>query len=161
MPTWLIVLLALLGPVVFGAFWMAMTRVIATAAGWPRLAAEFRAPPDFPREEPFFAMSSGRIGLARFNGVLRVGVGPSGLYLGLMPLFGWGSPPVLIPWDRVEELGTGWGWRRLRIHCRKPVSLSLSGRVWEARRGGPGAAGDSARSEPSFPGGDLPSTRGN
>jgi hypothetical protein len=153
MPSWLQALLTFLGLlVVFPAFWLGITRLITTTAGWPRLVAEFPAPRGF-REEPYFGMTSGRIGLARFNGVLRVSSGPSGLYVSILPLFAWGAPPILVPWDRVEWRGERWGWVRLRLLSRKPVDLTLAKRVWDARQGAPDGGRGEAGSGLDF---DLP-----
>jgi len=81
----------------FAVFWMLIVWLISAVGGWRSLAAHYRS--DLPFTGRTWSFRSGLMGgMARYNGLLTVGVNPAGLYLAVMPLFRPGHPPLFIPW---------------------------------------------------------------
>ena len=94
-------LLLAIGVCGFAAFWFLIVFLISAIGGWRALAQRYRS--DMPFTGHTWHMRSGRMGgIARYSGVLTVGVNPAGLYLAVMPLFRPGHPPLLIPWPDVS-----------------------------------------------------------
>ena len=85
----------------FALFWIFVTFLISMF-GWRSLAAEYRAAAPF--RGPVRSWASGRVGLAKYNGILAVGADPAGVSLAVNPLFRAGSPPLFIPWEDVTEV---------------------------------------------------------
>jgi hypothetical protein len=107
---WLVPLILLAFLVVFPLFWMLVVGLISLLSGWQRLAERYRAtvPTVGPTVGETLHMQNGMIGWARYNGVLTLTAGPSGLFMEVFPLFRFAHPRLLIPWQefrnaRVEE----------------------------------------------------------
>ena len=87
--------------------------------------------------------AEGSVHLARYNGVLTVGVNPAGLYLAVMPLFRPGHPPLFIPWPDVTV-----GSEQRVVRCRERVQAVVrlgprdAGGARQPRRGARRIAGD-------------------
>ena len=95
-PLWLVPLF----PVFFAAVWLGVCAVTAYVSRWPALAAHFRAA---GRPEGQFVKGPVRgMGWANENGVTHLVVSAAGLYLYANPLFRFGRPPLLLPWERVS-----------------------------------------------------------
>ena len=55
------------------------------------------------------------MGWMNYNGVLQVGSTDQGLYLGVVVFFRVGHRSLLIPWDRVREIGPAFSILKRRI----------------------------------------------
>jgi hypothetical protein len=97
-PLWLVPLF----PVFFVAVWLGVCAVTAYVSRWPSLAAHFRA-----ARRPEGRLVKGPVrgmGWANENGVTHLVVSDAGLYLYVNPVFRFGRPPLLLPWERVSFL---------------------------------------------------------
>lgn len=129
----------------FAVFWMLIVWLISAAGGWRSLAAHYRS--DLPFTGRTWRFRSGLMGgMARYNGLLTVGVNPAGLYLAVMPLFRIGHPPLFIPWSDVtvgNEQRFVSSFIAFRFRQAPGTSLWLRERfgreVLEAARGAPSA----------------------
>lgn len=93
---WIVPLL----PAFFAAVWLGVCAVTAHVSRWPSLAAYFRA-----ARRPEGRLVKGPVrgmGWANENGVTHLVVSDAGLYLYVNPLFRFGRPPLLLPWERVR-----------------------------------------------------------
>lgn len=97
-PLWLVPLF----PIFFVAVWLGVCAVTAYVSRWPALAAHFRAA-GRPEGQPVEGQVRG-MGWANENGVTHLVVSAAGLYLYVNPLFRFGRPPLLLPWERVRFL---------------------------------------------------------
>lgn len=89
-----------LGAAGFVVFWILIVWLISAVGGWRALAARYRT--DLPFTGRMWRFRSGMMGgMARYNGLLTVGVNPAGLYLAVTPLFRPSHPPLFIPWPEV------------------------------------------------------------
>jgi hypothetical protein len=111
--------------VAFPLFWCFISYIIGQAGGWAGIHARFGGPPGpIPAGRSFEA---GRIGIAKYNGVLRIAHDRFGLYLSVMVLFRVGHPPLFIPWNevgpatRVKQLWT----ERVRFTVGHPVITTM------------------------------------
>lgn len=119
-------------PIGFGAIWSAVCFLLGTVGGWRALGRSYRVAEEPPGAEG----TSGRMrGVVGYNYVMHVGGTPEGLYLGVNVLFRPGHPHVVVPWDRVDELGEAfsfWGsWVKLGL---PGTSLAIPREVWERAR---------------------------
>lgn len=106
-------------------FWCLITFMIGHTSGWNRMHARFGGPPG--PVPPGRSFQAGRVGIAKYNGVLRIAHDPFGLYLSVMVFFRVGHPPLFIPWNamgsatRVKEL-----WmERVRFSVGHPVITTV------------------------------------
>lgn len=90
----------------FAAMWFGIGGLLAHLGGWARLATCFRAVA--PASGERFRFVSGSMGLrfipVSYGSCLFVSVNESGLHLSLFPLFRFQSPPLFIPWSRVQSV---------------------------------------------------------
>jgi hypothetical protein len=105
---WILFIIIPLAILAFPLFWVAVSYVISLAAGWQRLAARYTYQ---GQELPNERSASGRLGLARYRGVLRVGYDSAGLYLGVVAIFRVGHPRLFIPWRDISGIERGKEWR--------------------------------------------------
>ena len=100
------VLIAVGFPLVFAAFWLAITWTIGRLSGWHYLAERFPNRHEPPLKE--FAWRSGRMGAlgARFNRVLTLSVCPSGIRFAVFWMFAASNRPFFVPWDRIHAEDT-------------------------------------------------------
>ncbi|WP_428655867.1 hypothetical protein [Runella sp.] len=87
--------------VVFSILWSGICFLIAWVSGWRHLASLYQTT---PLKEGFYTGIYGRIGLANYNGVLRLGFSEKGMYLHVMPLFKLGHDALLIPWSELKNV---------------------------------------------------------
>lgn len=97
-------ILLILFPFFFVGMWCFVSKMISSTSGWSRLAETFpaRNPPSGKR----FFMQGGRVGSARYSGVLNIYTSQEGLYLSVMFLFRVGTPPLFIPWSAIRYVKT-------------------------------------------------------
>jgi hypothetical protein len=92
-------------PALFVAMWLVITGVLAHLSGWASLAALFRA--ESRVEGVRFWFVSGSLGRrflpVSYGNCLFVTVSPKGLYLSIFFPFRFLSPPLFVPWSRVES----------------------------------------------------------
>ena len=90
----------------FVAMWLVITGLLAHLGGWASLAALFRVE-SRPEGERFRFVSGsigGRFLPVSYGNCLFVTVSPKGLYLSILFLFRFQSPPLFVPWSRVETV---------------------------------------------------------
>ena len=97
----IIALIIVLFAITFPLIWAGVCFVISRL-GWSKLAAHFRT--EIAPEGQHFSMVSGRVAHASYGNVLTVGITPQGLYLSVMLLFRAGHPPLLIPWEAIQDV---------------------------------------------------------
>ncbi len=105
--------------VLFPLFWVLVLWLIAEF-GWAKIARRY--PLRGTYHGPVSTFESGVIGYgARYNGVLAVGWGEQGLFLHVFVLFRIHHPPLLIPWEEIEEaiFDRYWFTDRLRLRMRE------------------------------------------
>lgn len=132
--SWLLVVAIVVGfPLVFGLFFSGVTFLVSLLGGWGRLAGRYRAPPGGMAS---VQTCSGFMGVARYSGVLRVGVAPEGLHLSVMVLFRAGHPPLVIPWQDIHDVEAtsflGMQGVRFRVGTQRPVTVRLLGEPAQA-----------------------------
>lgn len=129
--TWLFVLI----PVFFVGLWAGVTLLLSFLGGWRSLARTYRG--GLTSVARGVSMGSGMMTRFLFpvsySGVLNVAVGAEGVELSVFPLFGLGSPRLLIPWNHVAECRS---YRMLGMFDRftfrpaqSDVTITLSGRA--------------------------------
>ena len=90
----------------FVLVWFGLTGLLAHFGGWASLARRYRATrrPDGRR----FRFASGSMGSrilpVSYGGCLFVTANDEGLYLSILFLFRFQSPPLLIPWSEMESV---------------------------------------------------------
>jgi len=89
--------------IVFPIFWCFVCGLLSWMGGWSRLAKLYLAPPQAVPQGRSFTWRSGKVGLTNYKGTLTIHTGPSGLHLSVMPLFRFGHPPLLIPWEELKN----------------------------------------------------------
>lgn len=87
--------------VVFPAFWSGVVWLVGQF-GWRRLARDYET--DAPITGRTFRMQTATVGGANYSSSLTISIEPDGLRMAPMALFRPGHPPVLIPWDEIENL---------------------------------------------------------
>jgi len=92
----------IIGPAFMVLLWIAVCYLIARTGGWHRLAERFRTM-DKVRGKTF-SFTSGRFGIANYNGVLFITLTERGLQLSVFPLFRPFHPRILIPWDAIRNV---------------------------------------------------------
>ena len=87
---------------VFIGFWCLVCKLISFF-GWHQLSTQFEVAPE-DMIEPQFRLHHAKLGLARYNGVIKAAASASGLSLSVVFLFRIGHPPLLIPWSCIGSL---------------------------------------------------------
>lgn len=83
------------------ALWLLVTAVISYIGGWRTLAKRFRFGSCFLGEK--WGFQSGHMRwIAGYGNCLTLGCNHEGLYLATMPLFRFGHPPLIVPWDEIR-----------------------------------------------------------
>jgi hypothetical protein len=87
--------------------WFGISALLSFIAGWPNLAARFRATQTTDGER--FRFASGSIGASmwlpvNYRSCLFITVASSGFLLSVFFLFRFLSPPLFIPWAQVESV---------------------------------------------------------
>ena len=88
-------------PLLFGAvfgfcLWNGLCVLLSFISGWGLLARKYRLRGHFDGKR--WEVQYGRVGPISIRGGLILGANSEGLYLGMIPLFRPGHPPLLIPW---------------------------------------------------------------
>lgn len=99
LPAWL-PLIFVMFPICFVALWCFVNWMLAQLGGWARLAEKYPGSPTPTGTK--FCGQSGRVGYARYNGILTIHTSPEGLHVAVMILFRIGHPPMLIPWTEIH-----------------------------------------------------------
>jgi hypothetical protein len=90
----------------FLVMWMGISGLLAVVGGWSSLATLYRA--NSPAEGERFYFRSGSLGHRSFpvsySGCLFPTINSQGLYLSIFLLFRFLSPPLFIPWSKVESI---------------------------------------------------------
>jgi hypothetical protein len=90
----------------FALLWIGVTAGLALLSGWTNLAEEFRS--EQPVDGERFRFASAAIGARLFpvgySNCLFLIVGPMGIGVSIFFLFRLLSPPLYIPWARVESV---------------------------------------------------------
>ena len=93
----------------FVALWICICQLISAAGGWRALSWHYRANSTFEGRKEW--LKSARLRhWTNYNNCLVVGSNKYGLYLGVLPIFRVGHPPLFIPW---MDISTEEGSRRL------------------------------------------------
>ncbi|MFN8348906.1 MAG: hypothetical protein U0X91_28155 [Spirosomataceae bacterium] len=104
--------------VFFPLLWLGIIYIVSHFSGWHFLAGRYQAE---PMKEGFYRGVYGRIGMANYNGVLRVAFTEKGMYLHVMPLFKIGHPPLLLPWSQLKD------WREVHSFFQHAVKCNIDG----------------------------------
>jgi hypothetical protein len=92
---------AVIFPVYFVALWLFVSGMISYIGGWSALAKHYRLTGQFTGER--WSFQSGKMRwLANYNNCLTIGASQTGLFLGILFLFRFRHPPLLIPWSEVS-----------------------------------------------------------
>ena len=90
----------------FIGMWLVITGLLAHLGGWASLASSFRAEREFDGER--FRFNSGSLGWSffpvQYGNCLFVTVNPEGLRLSIFFMFRFLSPPLFIPWAKMESV---------------------------------------------------------
>ena len=86
-------------------FWLLVVNLIALASGWKLLAKRFR--PQFPFPGPVWKWQNAMLRGVRYNGSLKIGADPTGMFLAVMPIFRAGHPALFIPWMESSSISPG------------------------------------------------------
>ena len=110
----------------FAALWCVVCFVIGAIGGWRSLAERYALDASLFRGKTW-RMRSGRMGLARYNGILTLGADARGLYLAVFALFRPGHAPLSIPWEDIEiRERSGFLMRYLDFSFRHHPGVRLS-----------------------------------
>ncbi len=118
----------------FAVMWLVISAVLSHVGGWASLAKQFRTID--PGAGEHFRFVSGSMGRGTFpvsyGGCLFVAVSDGGFRLSIMFLFRFQSPPLFIPWSKVESIEHKRllfvDYIRIRVRDRWPV-ISIRGRA--------------------------------
>jgi hypothetical protein len=92
-------------PIFFFMLWRGVATILSVVGGWGKLAERYPAPPQ--PEGRAYPSNSGVLQYwflpVNYNFILTVRVGDAGVGLETNPLFRYGHPPLLIPWQAVRE----------------------------------------------------------
>jgi hypothetical protein len=84
---------------VFPLFWFAVTMLLSFLSGWFGLMERY---PDRPETAlAVLARQSGSLGIVSMQRILKLGICPSGLRIGMMRIFGPFSRDFFVPWDEI------------------------------------------------------------
>ncbi|MCC7502355.1 MAG: hypothetical protein IT229_07480 [Flavobacteriales bacterium] len=109
----------------FPLFWCLISFMIGHTSGWGRMHERYGGPPG--PVPPCRSFQAGRIGGAKYNGVLRIAHDPFGLYLSVIFLFRVGHPPLFIPWSAIGAVSRSMElWmERVRFTVGHPVITTM------------------------------------
>lgn len=102
---------------------------------WNDLAKLYRT--EEPPPANISRFEHGHVGLVYYKGTLNVGVTPQGLYLGIVALFRFGLPALLIPWGAIRRIepANQLFVQRFRLYLTKPdVKIILRKEALEPAR---------------------------
>lgn len=98
-PLWLIPLF----PLVFAAFWIFVTQLLAKMSGWSALQDRYPDRPDEPAQLTL-RFQTASIGAKRVNykNCLTLSATSTGLRVSVWRLFGLFQSPFLVPWEQIQ-----------------------------------------------------------
>ena len=110
--------LAIATPLCFAALWFLFCHLASYFSGWSALARRYRLRTAFSGEQ--IALESGYLGRLRadYSNSLRLGADENGLYMGVMPWFGFRHRPLLVPWSEITVSAA-------HVNRRRRVQLGL------------------------------------
>jgi hypothetical protein len=129
-PPQLVPLLIVGNLVFFVVMWVGVLALISVLSGWGTLARQYPMPPNAGASPAAgtFSLVSAFLNRSRYSGCLKVTVGPEGLGLSVLGLFRMNHPPLLIPWNAIEDLRAEDNRARFKIRTgERPVSVDLRG----------------------------------
>jgi hypothetical protein len=96
-PQWSVVIFILY----FVSLWCVVAAAISVVGGWHQLSKKFR------QVHPFDGVSDGLQSgqmrwFANYRGCLRLGANEEGLYMGVLSIFRFMHPPLLVPWNQIR-----------------------------------------------------------
>lgn len=111
----------LLFPLFFAAVWLGVTTLLGFFSGWYALMQQY---PDRD-EKPLLQLNwqSGMMGAIGVNmrNILRIGVCPSGLRIGILRIFGVFCRDFFVPWRDIDVAKKDWFlWTMTELRFGKP-----------------------------------------
>jgi len=88
----------------FVLIWLAVTKLLDKMSGWSRLMADFPDRDEAPISQ--FNWKSGNMNLVGMRNILKLGVCPSGLRIGVFRLFAPFSRDFFVPWEAIHATRT-------------------------------------------------------
>jgi hypothetical protein len=131
-------------PLFFVAMWIGVTTLIGFMSGWFTLMQQF---PD--RDEKPLAQLNWQSGFmgpvgVNYRNVLKIGVCPSGLRVGVLRVFGLFAHDFFVPWHAIKATKKEfWMWQVTELSFGKPevgrllLYGSTAGRIAETAKGWP------------------------
>lgn len=86
-------------PFFFVGMWLFVSFILGQMSGWAGLAEVY------PQKSPYagpLVSTSGKMGMTRYSGVLRLGADEKSLHLSVLFLFRVGHAPLTIPWSSIR-----------------------------------------------------------
>ncbi|MFM9863009.1 MAG: hypothetical protein ACKVRO_05330 [Micropepsaceae bacterium] len=102
--------LPFLFPVLFAALWFGVTSLLGWWSGWYALMERY---PDKSSESASLKLTwqTGAMGPGvNYKSVLKLGVCPSGLRVGVLRFFGFFARDFLVPWREIKVKRSPWFW---------------------------------------------------
>ncbi len=135
--------LPLLFPFFFAAMWLGVTTLLGFLSGWFALMEQY---PDRD-EKPLLQLNwqSGMMGGIGVNmrNILKIGVCPSGLRIGMLRVFGLFCRDFFVPWRDISAAKKDWffgpmtelrfgktGMGRLLIYAKTAERLTIAAKGW-------------------------------
>ncbi len=119
------ILIPVLFLIIFPAMFAMVTKLLSIIGGWGRLASFYGSGKEY--KGPFMEMQSARMGIVRYNSILKVGTDTSSLFLRVMVLFRVGHPDLAVPLHEVHgQERSGFFGRRLRLTFVKAPGVSMT-----------------------------------
>jgi hypothetical protein len=92
----------LLFPFFFVGVWCLVCFLLSQIGGWARLGEKFSATAA-PDGKFLYGQSAQFSGFCNYNRCLTIAIAENGLYLKVWSIFRLGHPPLLIPWDQIQN----------------------------------------------------------
>ena len=140
----LLYLIPVVFPIFFALVWIGVTSLLSVLSGWFTLMQQF---PNRD-EKPLLQLNwqSGFMGTlpVNYRNVLKLGVCPSGLRIGVLRPFGLFAHDFFVPWHALKaERKEYWMWQAVELSLGKPpigrlmIYGSTADRIAEAAKGWP------------------------
>jgi hypothetical protein len=123
---------ALIGPLVFAAFWFGTCHLLAALGGWKGLARAY--PPHGLASGDRLRFQTAQLRRAtNYSGCLTIFASPLGMRVTIWPIF-VGHPPFEVPWAEIDaRLQQTWLTRFVMLTFQRTpeVTMRISGRLAE------------------------------
>jgi hypothetical protein len=140
----LVYLIPVVFPIFFALIWIGVTSLLSVLSGWFTLMQQFTD----RDEKPLLQLNwqSGFMGVlpVNFRNVLKIGVCPSGLRIGVLRIFGLFAHDFFVPWHALKaERKEWWMWQVTELSFGKPpigrlmIYASTADRIAEAAKDRP------------------------